>query len=100
MSDESYILKPTDAAAIVKLQDPGVIQRLLDNPTEVMAGAIYEYIKRGNGFLACVGGRLVQGAFKGELFGRLGREVDALRAKGKLPDDFSTHKNGYTSWVE
>jgi hypothetical protein len=38
MSDErSYIIKPTDPSAIVKLQDPTVIEQLLEQPLTVVA---------------------------------------------------------------
>ena len=98
--DESYIIKPKDPQAIVKLQDPSVIERLLDEPAAVLAGVVSEYIKSRNGYFATVGTRLVQAAFKARLFQQLGREIDDLRAKGKLPKDFSENPNGYKSWVE
>ncbi len=94
--DESYIIKPKDPQAIVKLQDPSVIERLLDEPAAVLAGVVSEYIKSRNGYFATVGTRLVQA----RLFQQLGREIDDLRAKGKLPKDFSENPNGYKSWVE
>src|SRR5216683_1460081 len=56
--------------------------------------------KSRNGYFATVGTRLVQAAFKARLFQQLGREIDDLRAKGKLPKDFSENPNGYKSWVE
>jgi hypothetical protein len=102
MSDEeTYIIKPRDdPGAIVKLLDPSVLEQLLDEPMAVLAGVVSEYIKSGNGFLAGVGCRIVQAAFKAQLFQQFGREIDELRAKGKLPDNFSKNKNGYKSWIE
>jgi len=32
MDNESYIIKPKDPSAIVRLQDPTVIEQILENP--------------------------------------------------------------------
>jgi len=97
---ESYILKPKDAALIVKLQDPTELQRLMENPIQVIAEVVSGYFASGNGYLAQAGFRIVQGAFKAGLFEQLDRELSELRKRGKLPDDFSGNKNGYKSWIE
>jgi hypothetical protein len=100
MSDESYIIKPTDPSAIVRLQDPALIEQLLDQPLAIVAGAVTEWIKSGNGYCAGVGLRVAQAALKGRVFQQLARELDELRSKGKIPDDFAEKKFGYQTWVE
>jgi hypothetical protein len=97
---ESYILKPKDAALIVKLQDPTEIQRLLQKPLEAVAEVVSGYFASGNGYLAHAGFRIVQGAFKARLFEQFDHELRELRKKGKLPEEFSGNKNGYKSWIE
>ncbi len=101
MSDEeSYIIKPTDPSAIVKLQDPTVIEQLLEQPFPVIAELTAGFIASGNGFWAGVGCRLAQAALKGRVFEQFAKEFKELRDKGKIPDDFAEKKNGYNSWVE
>jgi len=97
---ESYIIKPKDPAAIVKLQDPTEVQHLLENPFEVIAQVVSGYFASGNGYWAHAGLRIVQSAFKARLFEQFDRELRMLRDKGKLPEEFSGHKNGYKSWIE
>ena len=100
MDEESYIIKPKDPSAIVRLQDPTVIQEILENPLPVLAELVTGYIQTGNGFWAGFGARLAQAALKGRLFQQFGQEFKQLRDRGKIPDDFAEKKYGYQSWVE
>jgi hypothetical protein len=100
MDDSTYILKPKDPSAIVRLQDPTVIQQILEQPVTVLAESLAGYFSVGNGFWAAAGTRLAQAALKGSVFQQFGREFKYLRDKGKLPDDFTEKKYGRKSWVE
>jgi hypothetical protein len=100
MDDESYIIKPKDPSAIVRLQDPTVIEQLLENPPAVLAELLAGWFSVGNGFMAAAGCRIAQAAFKGRVFEQFGREFKQLRDKGKIPDDFMKKKNGEKSRVE
>ena len=100
MDDGSYIIKPKDPSAIVRLQDPTVIQQLLEQPLTVIAESLAGYFSVGNGFWAAAGTRLAQAALKGRVFQQFEREYRYLRDKGKIPDDFTQKKYGYKSWVE
>lgn len=101
MSDDgSYITKPTDPTAIVKLQDPTVIEQLLKEPLTVIAEVTAGLIASGNGFYAGAGVRLAQAALKARVFQQFAKEFKDLRDKGRIPDDFTEKKNGYSSWVE
>jgi hypothetical protein len=98
--DEGYILKPTDPSAIVRLQDPTVIQQLLERSLAVIAESLAAYFSVGNGFWAAAGTRLAQAALKGRVFQQFEREFRYLSDQGKIPDDFAEKKYGYKSWVE
>jgi hypothetical protein len=98
--DGTYILKPKDASAIVRLQDPTVIEQILENPLPILAEIVTGYIQTGNGFWGGFGARLAQAALKGRVFEQFGGEFKQLRDKGKIPDDFTEKKFGYQSWVE
>ena len=100
MDDGGYIIKPKDPLAIVRLQDPTVIEEILENPLPILAEIVTGYIETGNGFWAGFGARLAQAALKGRVFEQFGREFKQLRDKGKIPDDFAERKYGYKSWVE
>lgn len=100
MDEGSYIIKPKDPSAIVRLQDPTVIEEILENPLPVLAEIVTGYIETGNGFWAGFGARLAQAALKGRVFEQFGSEFKQLRDKGKIPDDFAEKKYGYKSWVE
>jgi hypothetical protein len=96
----SYIQIPRDYSSIVKLQDPTELQRLLENPLEIISQIVSGYFASGNGYTAHAGFRIVQSAFKARLFESFNRELRELREKGKLPEEFSGNKNGYQSWIE
>lgn len=100
MNDGNYIIKPKDPSAIVRLQNPTVIEEILENPLPVLAEIATGYIQTGNGFWAGFGARLAQAALKASVFQQFGREFRQLRDKGKIPDDFAEKKYGYKSWVE
>jgi hypothetical protein len=98
--DESVILSPKDPLLIVKLQDPTTIEQLLENPPAVLAELLAGWFASGNGFVAAAGCRIVQAAFKGEVFQQFATEFNYLRSKGKIPDNFKEKKYGQKSWVE
>jgi hypothetical protein len=100
MDEGSYVIKPKDPSAIVRLQDPTIIEQILENPFPVLAEVVTGYIETGNGFWAGLGARLAQSAFKAQVFQQFAREFKQLRDKGKIPDDFGEKKYGYKSWVE
>jgi hypothetical protein len=82
------------------LQDPTVIEQLLENPPAVLAELLAGWFSVGNGFLAAAGCRIAQAAFKARVFEQFVTEFKTLRDKGKIPDDFTKKKYGEKSWVE
>jgi hypothetical protein len=100
MGDESYIITPKDPSAIVRLQDPTVIEQILENPLPVLSEVVTGYFMTGNGFWTGFGCRLAQAAFKGQVFQQFAREFKKLRDTGAIPDDFAEKKYGAKTWVE
>jgi hypothetical protein len=100
MDESSYIIMPKDPSAIVRLEDPTVIQQLLEQPLTVIAESLAGYFSVGNGFWAAAGTRLAQAALKGRVFQQFEREFRHLREKGRIPDNFAEKKYGHKSWVE
>src|SRR5262249_5832481 len=100
MDEGSYIIKPKDPSAIVRLQDPTVIEDILESPLPILAEIVTGYFETGNGFWAGFGARLAQAALKGRVFEQFGREFRQLRDKGRIPENFTEKKIGCQSWVE
>jgi hypothetical protein len=98
--DESFIISPKDPSAIVRLQDATVIEQILENPPAVFAEVVTGYLATGNGFWAGLGCRLVQAAFKAQVFQQFALEFKQLRDAGAIPDDFREKKYGFKTWVE
>jgi len=98
--DTTYIISPSDPASIVRLQDPTVIEQLLENPPAVLSELLAGWFATGNGFLAATGCRVAQAAFKGRVFEQFAKEFNHLRQAGKIADDFQEKKYGCKSWVE
>jgi hypothetical protein len=102
MADEqrTYIVKKRDLADIIHLEDAGALEVFLQNPLGVIAQATVEFFSHGPKALVGPGVRIVQGALKGNLFKRLAMEVEDLRKKGKIDENFGETKYGFQSWVE
>jgi hypothetical protein len=99
-NDGSFIIKPKDPASILRLQDPTVIEQLLENPPAVLAELLAGWFASGNGFMAAAGCRIVQAAFKGRIFQQFAKEFSDLKQNGKIAEDFNERPYGYKSWVE
>jgi hypothetical protein len=64
--DESVVIHPKDPSAIVKLQDPTVIEQILENPLPVLAEVVTGYFMTGKRVLGRIrmslGSSRIQGA--------------------------------------
>ncbi len=102
MSDkDSWIVKKTDDLEIIlRQQNVDAISEFLDQPAiyiaETITGALAEGM-RGVGLSA---GRLVQGALKLQLMKQFAREINYLREKGRIKEDYAKEKYGFQTWVE
>jgi hypothetical protein len=85
VDDETYIISPKDPASIVKLQDPVVIEQLLENPPAILAEILAGWFSTGNGFLAPAGCRIAQAAFKGGGVQTVRNGVQLSAAEGENP---------------
>jgi hypothetical protein len=102
MADErpGFIVKKRDLADIIRLEDAGALEIFFQNPLGVIAQLTVEFFSSGPKALVGPGVRIVQGALKGNLLSQLAREVDDLRKKGKIDDNFGERKYGFQTWVE
>jgi hypothetical protein len=98
--NETFIIHPKDPSAIVRLQDPTVIEQLLEQPMTVIAEVLAGFFSSGNGYWAAAGCKLAQAAFKGKGFQQFALEFKQLRAKGAIPEDYAEKKYGAKTWVE
>lgn len=98
--DDTYVLKPKDPDAIVKLQDPTTMEQFLEQPFSLIAEVLTGWLASGPNVWATAGCRIAQAAFKGRVFQQFARELQDLRQKGKIPDDFTEKPNGYKTWVD
>jgi hypothetical protein len=64
----SYIIKPKDPSAIVRLQDPPSFNKLLEQPLAVIAESFAGCFSVGKRLLAAAGTRLAQAALKTRVF--------------------------------
>lgn len=101
MSDSgSYIQKKRDLGEIIRLQDTGALEEFLEEPLAAIAEATTGWLAAGPGYWASAAGRIVQGALKGKVFEQVAKEIQHLREKGRIPDDYAEKKYGFKSWVE
>jgi hypothetical protein len=73
--DPSYIVKARDLASIIENPDKGVIEELLDSPSAVLAALLTDLFTSGPVTFFGPAVRIVQGAFKGEVYKQLGAEI-------------------------
>jgi hypothetical protein len=97
--DDSYIIKASDVEKIVRMADTGILTNLSEHPLTTVMEVITGLLSDPKVWLP-MAGRIAQGALKLELCRQVIREVEELRKKGKIPDDFADKKNGAQSWVE
>lgn len=98
--DESYIVKRPDYARIFYDPKPEVIADFLEQPLGFIAEFVTGMLADGPKQLAVHGGKIAQAAFKGQMFAQVAREVQGLRNKGAIDDNFGDTKYGYQSWME
>ncbi len=102
MSDDNqtYIVKQKDYARLFYDPKPEVIADFLEQPLGYIAEVVTGMLAEGPKQLAVYGGKIAQAALKGHLFEEFAREVENLRDKGKIDENFGETKYGYQSWVE
>lgn len=98
--DQSIVLIPKDSAEVARLELATELEGLLQQGVTPIVETITGLFAAGKWGAAVAGGRIVQGALKFKLFQQVSAEIQDLRAKGKLTDDFAEKKYAFNSWVE
>jgi hypothetical protein len=98
---ESFVAKPSNSFDQMLLaENKDALAKFLDSPVSAIVETIVGGLSVGVPAWAPLTGRVVQGALKGKLFLQISREIETLRAAGKIPDDFADTRYGFQSWVE
>lgn len=98
--DETHIVKPRDFAEIIKAPSTDLVADFLEQPFSVIAESITGFLASGPKEWTLSVGRIVQAPFKARLFEQVAQEIEDLRKKGKIREDFADQKYGAKTWVE
>ena len=98
--DETHIIKPRDFAEIIQAPRTDLVADFLEQPFSVIAESITGFLASGPKEWTLSVGRIVQAPFKARLFEEVAREIEELRKKGKIREDFADQKYGAKTWVE
>ncbi len=92
MADEqSIVVIPADSAEVARVELATELERVLQLRATIVE-ATPGLFASGKWGAAVVGGRIVQGALKFKLFQEVSKEIQELRAKGKVADEFAEKK--------
>jgi len=100
-NNDSWIVKKTDdLETILRQQNIDAISEFLDQPAVYIAETITGALAEGMKGVGLSAGRLVQGALKLQLLKQFAREINYLREKGRIKEDYAKEKYGFQTWVE
>lgn len=85
---------------IIPFQDPQALTQLLNQPEVQIAELVTGALAMGKSEAILAGGRLVQGALKGNLMKQVGREINHLIEKGRIKEDYAETKYGFQTLAE
>ena len=77
-----------------------LVADFLEQPVGVVTEMITGMLIAGPAAWAGSAGKLVQAAFKARFFRQFAVEVEELRKKGRIADDWPEQKCGFQTWVE
>lgn len=101
MADESALIaRPRDDSDIIKLQEPGVLDDVFNEPLPLIVATVSGALAAGRSGWILSGGRPVQAMLKGRLFGQWSKEVKRFQEAGRIDDNFADTKYGFQTWVE
>jgi hypothetical protein len=102
--DESIVIRPREFSDDLLLPEhTDELAKFMDEPLSVIAEMITGAMAAGPKSWMVMGGRIVQSILKAKLFQQVSREINELRDKGKIPEDFANeekYRYGAKSWVE
>lgn len=97
---QSYIVKAPDAARVFETPHKEMVADFLEQPGRVIAESVTGALASGPIAWGAMAGRLVQAALKGQYFRQFAAEIEELRKKGRIADDWPDNKQGFQTWVE
>jgi hypothetical protein len=101
--DESIVLKPKiPLDDIILSQNKDELAKFMDQPFQAIAEVITGVLAEGPKAWGSMAGRFVQSILKDKMYQQFSREIEDLREKGKIREDYADERNkyGYQSWVE
>ena len=98
--EQTYVLVARDYADIAHLENPNVIETILQRSRKEKVAYVSALITSGLSRFVVAGPRVAFTAMAAEALSDLGKEVSAWVRSEKIPEDFSGRKWGYQSWVE
>lgn len=88
-----------ESAAIIPL-DSKSIQEFLEQPLPTIAAILTGALASGRSDAILVGGRILQAAFKGQTLKQVAQEINELKQKGKLKENYAADPLGFKSLHE
>jgi len=85
---------------ITILNSQNELSQLLNEPEIKIAEFLTGALSVGKSEAILIGGKLVQGALKGNFMKQLGREIEKLIENGKIKEDYAKEKYGFQTFVE
>lgn len=85
---------------VVSYRNVEGLTEFLNKPVVKIAEAVTGAFSVGKEDAILIGGRIVQGALKGNMMKQVGREIKILIEKGKIKEDYAKTKHGFQSLSE
>jgi hypothetical protein len=82
------------------LRSSEAVRAFLSDPLSTTTAMITAALASGREEIVLAGGRIAQAILKGRTFKQLGLELEELRKKGKIREDYADSKYGFNSFVE
>jgi len=92
--------KKVKTGKVVPYRDAKSLSEFMDQPRVKIAEAITGALAMGKRDAILVGGRIIQGALKGDMMRQVSREIEDLVEKGKIKEDYANTKYGFSSLSE
>lgn len=97
MSDRVNTMEEKD---IIPFQDPKALAEFLNQPEVKIAELVTGALAMGRSEAVLMGGRLIQGALKGNLMRQVGRELMSLQKSGRIEADYAKEKFAFQTLAE
>jgi len=85
---------------IIPYENPEALAKFLNQPEVKIAELVTGALAMGRSEAVLLGGRLIQGALKGNLMKQVGREIKNLIDRGRIKEDYAKTKYGFQTLAE